>query len=284
MGFSRPVYQSGLPFPTPENLLNWGKEPTSLTLPAYAILLFTASDFTSITSHIHNWALFSLWLRLFNLSGVISPQISHSILGTYWPGEFIFQCPIFLPFHTAHGVLHARILKWLPFPSPMDHVLAELSTMTHPSWVALHGMACSFIELKKFSVHVLPKPSLKAFEHNLTTLQNEHKCTVFCTFFSTLSLGLEWKLTFSSPVATAESSRFADILSIVSAPSFSNFNSSAGISSPPLALFLVMFPKAHLTLHSRMSGSRSVTTSSWLSASLRPFLYIILLCSQATSF
>ena len=31
----------------------------------------------------------------------------------------------------------------LPFPSPGDHVLSELST-THPSWVALHGMTHSF--------------------------------------------------------------------------------------------------------------------------------------------
>ena len=52
-------------------------------LGSYAILLFTASDFASITSHIHNWVLFSLWLRLFILSGVISPLISSSILGTY---------------------------------------------------------------------------------------------------------------------------------------------------------------------------------------------------------
>ena len=29
----------------------------------------------------------------------------------------------------------------LPFPSPVDHILSELSTMTSPSWVALHGMA-----------------------------------------------------------------------------------------------------------------------------------------------
>ena len=49
---------------------------------------------------------------LFILSGVISPLISSSIVGTYWPGEFIFQCPIFLPFHTVHGVLKARILKY----------------------------------------------------------------------------------------------------------------------------------------------------------------------------
>jgi len=80
---------------------------------------------------------------------------SSSILGTYRPGEFIFQCPIFLPFHTVHGVLKARILKWFPFPSPVDHILSELSTMTHSSWVALHGMAHSFIELDKAVVHVI---------------------------------------------------------------------------------------------------------------------------------
>ena len=37
----------------------------------------------------------------------------------------------------------------LPFPSPVDHVLSELSTMTCLSWVALHGIAHSFIELGK---------------------------------------------------------------------------------------------------------------------------------------
>ena len=37
----------------------------------------------------------------------------------------------------------------LPFPSPVDHVFSELSTMMHTSWVALHGMAHSFIELDK---------------------------------------------------------------------------------------------------------------------------------------
>ena len=37
----------------------------------------------SITSHIHSWVLFLLWLHSFILSGVISPLISSSILGTY---------------------------------------------------------------------------------------------------------------------------------------------------------------------------------------------------------
>ena len=29
----------------------------------------------------------------------------------------------------------------LPFPSPVDHILSDLCIMTHPSWVAPHGMA-----------------------------------------------------------------------------------------------------------------------------------------------
>ena len=43
------------------------------------------------------------------------------------------------------------------FPSPVDHVLSEISTMTHPSWVALHGMAHSFIELDKAVFPVIRK-------------------------------------------------------------------------------------------------------------------------------
>ena len=82
---------------------------------SYATLLLTALDFASITSHIHNWVLL-LWLHLFILSGVISPLISSSIFGTYWPGEFIFQCPTILSSHIVHGVLKARTLKWFAIP------------------------------------------------------------------------------------------------------------------------------------------------------------------------
>ena len=121
---------------------------------SYPILVFTASDFTSITRHIHNWVLFILWFCLSILSRVIYPLISSSILGIYHPGEFIFQCPIFLPFHTVHGVLKAR-LKWFAIPSPVDHVFSELSIMTCPSWMARHSMAHSFTELDKAVVHVI---------------------------------------------------------------------------------------------------------------------------------
>ena len=58
------------------------------------------------------------------------------------------------------------------------------------------------------------------------------------------------------------------------ASSFRIWNSSTGIPSPPLALFIVILPKVHWTSHSRMSGSRWVTTRLWLSGSLRPFLQL----------
>ena len=63
-------------------------------------------------------------------------------------------------------------------------------------------------------------------------------------------------------MATAEFSKFAGIFSeALSLHHLLGFE----IDSPPLALFIVMLPKAHLTLHSRMSTSSWVITRSWLS-------------------
>ena len=59
------------------------------------------------------------------------------------------------------------------------------------------------------------------------------------------------------------------------ASSFRIWNGSTGILSLPLALFVVMLPKAHLTSHSRMSGCSWVwvITPSWLSGLWRFFWY-----------
>ena len=59
----------------------------------------------------------------------------------------------------------------LPFPSPVDHVLSELSTMTCPSWVALHGMAHNFIELDKAVVHVISLVSFLCGFHSVCPLR-----------------------------------------------------------------------------------------------------------------
>ena len=46
------------------------------------------------------------------------------------------------------GFLQLVYQSGLPFPPPVDHVLSEISAMTHPSWVAIHGMARSFIAMQ----------------------------------------------------------------------------------------------------------------------------------------
>ena len=108
---------------------------------SYAILFFTALDFTFTTRHIQNWVLFLLWLSLFIPSGDISLLFSSSILDTYWPGGFTFHCHILFPFHTIHGVLKARMLKWfaIPFSSGPRFVRTlhhDLSILGGPTW---HG-------------------------------------------------------------------------------------------------------------------------------------------------
>ena len=62
---------------------------------------------------------------------------------------------------------------------------------------------------------------------------------------------------------------------------FRILNSSTGILSHPLVLLTAALPKAHLTLHSRMSGSRWGVTPSWLSGLWRYF-FIVVLCILVT--
>ena len=57
---------------------------------------------------------------------------------------------------------------------------------------------------------------------------------------------------------------------------FRIWKSSVTIHSPPLALFIVILRKVHLTSYSKMSGSRWVITPSWLSRSLRFFFFFLM--------
>ena len=75
-------------------------------------------------------------------------------MGIYRPGEFTFHCLIFLPFHTIHGVLKARILKCfaIPFSSGLHFVRTlhhDPSVFGGPTWIG-----SSFIELDKAVIHV----------------------------------------------------------------------------------------------------------------------------------
>ena len=83
----------------------------------------------------------------------------HWSLVAYWVpadlGSSSFSVISFCLFILFMGFSRQEYWSGLPFPSPVDHVLSELSTMTRPSWVALHSMAHSFNELDKAVVHVI---------------------------------------------------------------------------------------------------------------------------------
>ena len=57
------------------------------------------------------------------------------------------------------------------------------------------------------------KPSMQGFKHDLTSMGDECNYLMVSTLFGTTLLG-DWDqgLIFSSPVATAGSSRFADVM------------------------------------------------------------------------
>ena len=131
----------------------------------------------------------------------------------------------------------------------------------------------------KFSVQVLLKPSLKDLEHYLASMWNEHiiwyfKHSLALPFFG---IGMKTDLFQSRGHCWVFQICWHNERSTFTASSFRILNSSGGILSPPLALAIVMPPKAHLTSDSKMSGTRWVTIPSWLSGSLRAF-FVQFLC------
>ena len=139
-----PFHYRGLECKSRKSRDTWGNRqiwPWSTELSRAKVNRVLPREHTGpIISHIHSWV-FLLWLRLFILSGVISSLISSSLLGTYHLGEFLFQCPMIFPFHTVHGVLKARILKWFAIPfSSGPHCVRTLhhdpSILSGPTW---HG-------------------------------------------------------------------------------------------------------------------------------------------------
>ena len=107
--------------------------------------LLLPSD-TSTTEH-H----FCFGTSHFILSGAISLLFPSSILDTHWPRALsVISFCLFILFM---GFSRQEYWSGLPFPSPLDHTLSELSTMTRPSWVAPRAWL-SFIELDKAVVLV----------------------------------------------------------------------------------------------------------------------------------
>ena len=97
----------------------------------------------------------------------------------------------------------------------------------------------------------------RIFEHYFASVWDECNCAIVWAFFG---IGMKTELFQSCGHCWVFQICWHIECSTLTASYFRIWNSSTGIPSPPLALFIVMLPKAQLTSHCSMSGSRWVIT------------------------
>ena len=118
-----------------------------------------------------------------------------------WSGIPISQnFPQFIVIHTVKGFgivnkaerdVFLELFRFFHDPADVCNLISGSSAFSKTS-----------LNIWKFMVCVLLRPGLENFEHFLTSMWDECNCAVVWAFFwHCLSLALEWKLTFCSPVA-----------------------------------------------------------------------------------
>ena len=136
-------------------------------------------------------------------------QTSQEAGQVVWYSHLLKNFPQFVVIHTVKGfgvVNRAEVDAFLELscffcdPTEVGNLISGSSAFSKTS-----------LNIWKFTIHVLLKPGVENFEHSFASAWDE--CSSLSILWHCLSLGLEWKLTFSSPVATAEFSKFSGILS-----------------------------------------------------------------------
>ena len=110
-----------------------------------------------------SWPIYRILRRQVRWSGIpISVRLFHSSL---WSTVKRLQC-------SQWSRCFSRIPCFLYDATDVSNLISGSSAFSKSS-----------LYIWKFSVHVLLKPSLKYFEHNLTSMWNECNCAVVWTFF-----------------------------------------------------------------------------------------------------
>ena len=138
-------------------------------------------------------------------------QISQEAGQGVWYSHLFQNFPQFIVIHIVEsfGIVNKTEIDvclelscFFDYPANVDNLISGSSAFSKTS-----------LYIWKFTVQVLLKCGLKNFEHYFTSIWDECNCVLVWTFFGIAFLWLEWKLTFSSPVATDEFSKLAGILS-----------------------------------------------------------------------
>ena len=206
----------------------------------------------------------------FNCCFLTCIQISQESGKVVWYSHLLKNFLQFVVIHRVKGfgmVNKAEIDVFLELSCFFDDPMDVGNLMSGSS-----AFSKSSLNIWKFMVHIPLKPGLENFEHYFDSVWEQCSCVV-----SEHSLALPF---FGIGMKTDRFQSWGHCwvfqicwhieCNTYTASSFRIWNSSTGIPSPPLTLFVVMLPKAHLTSHSRMSGSRLIISPSWLSGSWRP--------------
>ena len=135
-------------------------------------------------------------------------EVSQEAGKLLWYSHLFKNFPQLVVIHVVKGfsvVNEAEVDGFLKFPcffyDPMDigHLIPGSSAVSKSS-----------LYIWKFLVYILLKASLKDFEHSFASVWNESNCAVVWNIFGIAFL---WNWNSSSPVATAEFSKVAGILS-----------------------------------------------------------------------
>ena len=148
-----------------------------------------------------------------NYCFLICIQVSQEVGQVVWYSHLFQNFPQFIVIHTVRGfgiVNKAEMDVFLELSCFFDDP-ADVGNLIPGS----SAFSKTSLNIWKFTVHMLLKPGLENFEHYFTGMWDDCNCAVgsLSILWDCLSLGLEWKLSFSSPVATAEFSKFSGILS-----------------------------------------------------------------------
>ena len=198
-------------------------------------------------------------------------QISQESGHVVWYSYLFKNFPQFVVIHTVKGFgivnkaevdVSLELSCFFNDPTDVGYLISGSSVFSKSS-----------LNIWKFTVHILLKPGLETLEHYFVSMWDE--CGSLSILCHCLSLGLEWKIDLFQSCGHCWVFQICWHIecSTFTASSFRVWKSSSGIPSPPASLFAVMLPKAHLSLHFRMSDSRWVITPSWFSGSWRSLLY-----------
>ena len=194
-------------------------------------------------------------------------QISQEADQIVWCSHPLKDFPQFVVIHTVKGFgilnkaevdVSLELSCFFYDPTDVGNLISGSSAFSKSS-----------LNIWNFSVHILLKSHLENFEHYFASLWDECNYMVVWTFFG-IALLWDWHKNWPFPVLWPLLSFpicWHIYYSTLTATSIRAWNSSAGIPSLPLALFVVVLPKAHLTLQTRMSDSTWVVTPLWLSRS-----------------